>query len=665
MAYGVKYRLEFSDVNEKDKKIEILKNNYNGSVLPLIGTNDPCVITWESDDDFYSPIKGSTCTLNLFVTDTVSYDNFHEFSEREYQVKIFYKDSSSNYQLYWIGWLVVDSFREAIVSKPFQISLQAFDGLGSLNAFDMPLDTTTSTAQAPEFYIKNILNNLNLGLDIYVSNDIKKFGSADNSLFSTGSLNISPFALMKDKLNINNAKFVLEQILKFTNSRIFQSFGRWYIINNSSYSEQSVKTASSATAVGGTIPTGIRQSESTSLVNNGTESIKYRIFNNLFVMQSDSTVNVLKIVPDNLIPIENSLLKEYLRPLDIFRITHRTSQFLSVNLISNSGFEHGTAEWTTYSTSGTTSPGEISTDFAKQGRKSYKNTQTQTNETGTRKTITKTVSVTNTSFLSHNLKVNSYFDTNVGFGSVSFRFLIKIVEQGPGASLTRYWNNSNQQWVASETVNIQSAEEVNAWDEFKYNLGVLPITGLMTIDLYEPFVQNSGGLNALYYDNITLEFKRFENNTESDFFSKIDGFTYERQRTSGSDLSGVLELKDLQLANNNYNNSSSFKTFARPRDNNASFVKTIEQIVTQQVINDYRLNVVRYEGKLYNTQNDPIGLNNKVWINFDTQNPPELREPVSCYIDGMTYSVMNNTFEVVMHIPNQNDDQSSNFRATF
>ncbi len=665
MAYGVKYRLEFSDVNEKDKKIEILKNNYTGSVLPLIGTNDPCVITWESDDDFYSPIKGSTCTLNLFVTDTVSYDNFHEFSEREYQVKIFYKDSSSNYQLYWIGWLVVDSFREAIVSKPFQISLQAFDGLGSLDAFDMPLDTSSSASQAPEYYIKNILNNLNLELDIYVSNDIKKLGEADNSLFSTGSLNISPFALMKDKLNINNAKYVLEQILKFTNSRIFQSFGRWYIINNSSYSEQSVKTASASTAQGGSIPTGIRQSESTSLVNNGTESIKYRIFNNLFVMQSDSTVNVLKIVPDNLIPIENSLLKEYLRPLDIFRITHQTSQFLSVNLIGNSGFEHGTAGWTTYSSTGTTSPGEISTDFAKQGRKSYKNTQTQTNETGTRKTITKTVDVANSSFLSYNLKVNSYFDTNSGYGSVSFRFLIKIVEQGPGASLTRYWNNSNQQWVASETVNIQSAEEVDAWDEFKYNLGVLPIAGLMTIDLYEPFVQNSGGLNAIYYDNVTLEFKRFENNTESDFFSKIDGFTYERQRTSGSDLSGVLELTDLQLANNNYNNSSSTKQFARPRDDNANFVKSIEQIISQQVINDYRLNVVRYEGKLYNTQNDPIALNNKVWINFDTENPPELREPVSCYIDGMTYNVINNTFEVVMHIPNQNDDQSSDFRATF
>ena len=38
-----------------------------------------------------------------------------------------------------------------------------------------------------------------------------------------------------------NCKEVLEQMLKFTNSRIFQSYGRWYIINNSSYSEQSVK----------------------------------------------------------------------------------------------------------------------------------------------------------------------------------------------------------------------------------------------------------------------------------------------------------------------------------------------------------------------------------------------------------------------------------------
>ena len=43
MAYGVKYRLEFSDDNLKAKKIEILKKNYNGSVNPMIATDEPVV----------------------------------------------------------------------------------------------------------------------------------------------------------------------------------------------------------------------------------------------------------------------------------------------------------------------------------------------------------------------------------------------------------------------------------------------------------------------------------------------------------------------------------------------------------------------------------------------------------------------------------------------
>ena len=137
-----------------------------------------------------------------------------------------------------------------------------------------------------------------------------------------------------------------------------------------------------------------------------------------------------------------------------------------------------------------------------------------------------------------------------------------------------------------------------------------------------------------------------------------------RVRTTGSNLTGVLELADLQLSSNNYNNIG-ITNAIRPRDDNANFEKPIDQIISQQVINDYRQNLVRYEGKLYNLLNDPFGLNNKVWINFHSTNPPELREDVSCYIDSMTYSVKRNAYEVIMHIPNQNDDQASTFKATF
>ena len=72
--------------------------------------------------------------------------------------------------------------------------------------------------------------------------------------------------------------------------------------------------------------------------------------------------------------------------------------------------------------------------------------------------------------------------------------------------------------------------------------------------------------------------------------------------------------------------------------------------------------MIRYEGNLYNLLQDPFGLNNKVWINFGSG---VLREPVSCYIDSMNYNIKRNSYEVILHIPNQNDDQSSTFKVTF
>ena len=93
MAYGVKYRLEFSDVLGYGKKVEILKKDYTGEILPMIGGANPVSISWQSTNDFYNPIIGSKCQLNLFVTDDVSYDDFYKFDEREYKVVVYYNQT--------------------------------------------------------------------------------------------------------------------------------------------------------------------------------------------------------------------------------------------------------------------------------------------------------------------------------------------------------------------------------------------------------------------------------------------------------------------------------------------------------------------------------------------------------------------------------------------
>jgi len=130
-----------------------------------------------------------------------------------------------------------------------------------------------------------------------------------------------------------------------------------------------------------------------------------------------------------------------------------------------------------------------------------------------------------------------------------------------------------------------------------------------------------------------------------------------RKRTA--DLSGVLNMDGVYLTNDKYGRISG--NFFRSRDK-TNYLKSIEKIVSQQVINDYRDFVVRYEGELYNNNNDPIGPHNKVWINFGTT---VLQEPVSCYIDGMNYNVKRNLYNVVMHVPNQNDDETSDFITKF
>ena len=87
-TYGVKYELKFSDNRGHKRTLEILKKDYEGDILPIVGTGSPVIIRYENQDDFYNPIIGSSCDINLKVTDNVTYDEFSNFNEREYKVRV-------------------------------------------------------------------------------------------------------------------------------------------------------------------------------------------------------------------------------------------------------------------------------------------------------------------------------------------------------------------------------------------------------------------------------------------------------------------------------------------------------------------------------------------------------------------------------------------------
>ena len=629
MAYGVKFRLEFSDDNLKGKKVEILKDGYTGSVLDLIGTDNPVEIDWEGDDDFYNPIVGSTCTINLFDTDTSNYDDFYTADEREYKVKVSYKDSSDVYQTYWEGWLLVDRFREAVLTKPYPISLSAYDGLGSLSGFTAPIDLTNLGSKTLLYYIYNILNNINLGFNIYISNDIQKDGASGSEYTIYDQSTVTPNSLLQNGEKLRTAKDVLEQILKFTNAKIFQSYGKWYVINNSSYSEQSVKDSSATTANGGTIPTGIRAAETTSLQNNGTESIKYFIYNSSGVYQSTSTVDVLQTVPSDLQPLGANLTKEYLRPLKQFTIDVATGDnFFEVNRFDNGHFEHAGTGWTLTNST-------IDSTFSFKGDRSVKTTTVSTTAGATSVILVNSTGsgVSGNTAQADKLTINAYMESTSS-NTRGFRWQVKLVETGPGATQTKYWNHSSTSWTNTDTKNEQEIDTNNRWKKFSFNLSSYPSGNWnIFVYLYSAYQTTStSGFTALFYDSLALEYQNIDSSgNRTDIFSKFDKLELIRKRTA--DLSGVLKMDGMYLTNDKYGRITG--NYYRSRDK-TNYLKSIEKIVSQQVINDYRDFVVRYEGDLYNNNNDPIGPHNKVWINFGTT---VLQEPVSCYIDGMNYNV--------------------------
>ncbi len=282
-TYGVKYELKFSDNRGHKRTLEILKKDYEGDILPIIGTDSPAIIRYENQDDFYNPIIGSSCEINIKVTDDVNYDEFSNFNEREYKVRILagqeddtitldsplWQVANTNwnetetlwaksdvFEVYWEGFLIFDNYIEQLISKPYNLKLLAIDSLGTLDSYNSPyggIETENNgnikvasgdqnNYDSAFYYIKEILKLTGLDFDIYIQNNIR--GKIFNTVITQSltifhDIYIHEFGLTEDFVR-RNAKEVLKELLINTNSRIFQSNASWYIISNHNYYDRRV-----------------------------------------------------------------------------------------------------------------------------------------------------------------------------------------------------------------------------------------------------------------------------------------------------------------------------------------------------------------------------------------------------------------------------------------
>jgi hypothetical protein len=103
--------------------------------------------------------------------------------------------------------------------------------------------------------------------------------------------------------------------------------------------------------------------------------------------------------------------------------------------------------------------------------------------------------------------------------------------------------------------------------------------------------------------------------------------------------------------------AESYKGFLRTRDNYGTFsttnyFKNIYEIENQNIANDFREFVTRYDGTFRNNKVQPLSMHNKLWFNWLNYES----DPQSTIIDGIKYDVKNSEYKIKSHLPNDDDD---------
>nr|AKH47421.1 hypothetical protein [uncultured marine virus] len=747
MAYGVKYRLEFSDILGYLKKVEILKKDYTGEVLPMVGSGEPVVVKWNTKDEFYTSIVGSSCNLNLMVTDTVQYDDFYKFNEREYQVKIsysetipetyesriaddggmyesiecissilpdhykistFYENNVNNdgggveslsciaknindervtiWKDYWIGWLVVDRFKEKMTAPPYAVSFNAFDGLGTLGEYDAPVsaddfidsgNTTTDILR-----IADILQNLELELDIVCSNDLT-FAEIDPqdpqavpTLRKFPNTTTFPNYLyeLKSGFDLYTAKEQLNLLLSTYNMRIFQSFGKWHIVENSNVFDSTVKNKLISLNEAQSSADNIRELINERLKSMKNEFVDTLSFSYLGVANGAPTIPTVKIAPEHLTPIENNLTREYLQPLSSVSQELTTSQLGKSYWNNNSGFEYGTYGWIIIA-----QRAEISTDqIDRQGSKSMRLVNAPySGDFECFKTIRKFTQggrqtndrMSNEILGNVKFNISYYIDSPIEIPA-QIRY---VIYSGTSvfANPDLYWDNDNKIWKTSYYINEVEADEINSWSKIGGTLK--DPSDQEDLQQEESFIRNleliilnttasqEQVINRTYFDNVSIfqdsdrfVVNRFQSELEKSNSSKVNSY-----RSDNTDYTSKKSFKSILFPTDTIGRN---KHWFRSRDKFINYnggvlwdsveYKTISEIKNQNIMNDFRDFCIRYEGTFRNKENKPLSFENKIWFNW----VDVIQDKEPSIIDGLTYGVKSGKFKVISHVPNNDND---------
>ena len=672
---AVKYFLDFDTNTGQDIswRLDILQDSYSDAPMPLVGTGRPIVIDYQQDNDIYKPLIGSSAKINLVVTDEITYDDFNTGSLREYEVRLRYRDASNNLQDYWCGHINPIDSSESVTTNPFTVSFTATDGVGLLEQLPINSDDPEADGGSLFGYVHRALFQTGLNLPIYVESGIRN-SSGDALLTSTSSTR----AFYDEEEEVEGTlKDSLVGTLSTFNCTVRQSNGKWYIFNASTH--------------GG---------------SGSTESITWKTFNAEGISQADVVEDLrLNISSDgDLIPSNSDLTRHFRRPIG--SVEARPSSLTQVDFVPNSNFtdvtaDPPTADFTGWSASGSLDSALVaSTDSQITGEFSLTTNRNRYNIDGNddvwfRNDPALPVELTLPSNLDFDWKwtdgsnsgsykgVRFYYrvrlnlPTPLPYTSVGLS-LINGVTQSTNNVSSLWYDHLNDKWtdgvglfgVDSKWIRIDGATE-NEWknvqvtlppalqaSEFLHNPLDIPSTATMTVEFsygqadttgFWEFGAREGNSTSLF--NLFVDKIDIVNDIEDDLRNPI----YELVQPNHTRTISY-DPKFISQGLNSFRERLDSTQFWR-RGQSSSDQSLLEQIITQQKLNDFRDKFTYYEGTLINNSAVPLAQHHKPLVALNS----DFTETSSCIMNGGSFDVKSNQYRVNSYIPNQLTDADAVF----
>lgn len=206
---GIKYRFIYQSIHDVEYTVNIMQSGYSGSVTSRHLGKAPVLHMKDGD-----PFRATSCDLTLECQSDGEFAQFYTSNPLEFQVAVF----RDNTQI-WTGFLATEIYSEPNIAPPYDVSVTATDGLGTLKEYLFePVGLQSLGA-----HMIDLLQKTGLDLAIDWAMSLSQAGGTVPDFVDTVSINL-------DYMAGENCYTVLETLLVSLHATITQYDGRWLII---------------------------------------------------------------------------------------------------------------------------------------------------------------------------------------------------------------------------------------------------------------------------------------------------------------------------------------------------------------------------------------------------------------------------------------------------